>query len=231
MGRLIVTGDTHGLYDYKKIMNFDQYFGDNLDKSDIFVVLGDWGAIWYDGSRQFQGMNYNDYIVETHWEKRPWTTFVVLGNHENYQEIAKYPIVNFCGAAAIKFNDSVYGAITGEVYNLNGYYCLAVNGADSHDRAFRTEGRDWWPQERISEEEMQKAMSAGYNWKVVDFIFSHTGGSEVCSWFGFKPTISDERLDKILESVKHKTHFCGHYHCDKIIDKTRILYNDIVEIT
>lgn len=230
MGRLFVTGDCHGSYDYKKIMTFEQLIGYDLNRDDILAVMGDWGAVWYDGSRKFQGMNYNDYVVEAFWGKRKWTTFVVLGNHENYAEIAKYPIVNFCGAKAIKFSDNVYGAITGEVYNLNGHHCLTVNGADSHDRAFRTEGRDWWPQERISEDDMLKAMTAGYNWKEVDYILSHTGGSEVCSWFGYAPTISDERMDKILDSVKYKTHYCGHYHQDRFCENHRILYNDVIEI-
>ena len=56
-----------------------------------------------------------------------------------------------------------------------------------------------------------------------------TGGSEVCKQLGFASTISDEWLDKILETAQYSKHYCGHYHINKWVGDSRIIYNDIIE--
>lgn len=100
------------------------------------------------------------------------------------------------------------------------------------DKEFRTEGISWWPQEQITEDDIRRARKnlKRYNYKV-DYIFTHTGGINVSSFLGFTPTISDVRLDEILYEIEYSHHYCGHYHVDMNVDeKTRILYNDILEI-
>lgn len=194
-----------------------------MTKEDIVVIMGDAGFVW-DGSA-------TDKYWQDFLDKKPWTTFCVLGNHEAYPLIEKLPIVDFHGTPARKVNDSIYYAISGEVYNLCGKKCLVVNGADSHDKAFRKEGISWWAQEKITQDDVNKALItlAQYNDKV-DFIFSHTGGTEVCKMLGFSPTSSDFMLDLVLNTAEYDEHFCGHYHVDKLCDKSRILYNDIMLI-
>lgn len=194
-----------------------------MTKEDIVVIMGDAGFVW-DGSE-------TDKYWQDFLDKKPWTTFCVLGNHEAYPLIEKLPIVDFHGTLARKVNDSIYYAISGEVYNLCGKKCLVVNGADSHDKVFRKEGISWWAQEKITQDDVNKALItlAQYNDKV-DFIFSHTGGTEVCKMLGFSPTSSDFMLDLVLNTAEYDEHFCGHYHVDKLCDKSRILYNDIMLI-
>ena len=222
MSKLFVTGDTHGGSDMSKL-NSRHFRNTDLTKEDILVVMGDAGFIWNGGGE------------EKFWQKflddKPWTTFCVLGNHENYDAIEKLPIVDFHGTPARKVNDSIYYAISGEVYNLCGKKCLVVNGADSHDKAFRKEGKSWWSQEKITQDDANKALIAlhQHNDKV-DFIFTHTGGTEVCKTLGFSPTSSDYILDFVLNAAEYDEHFCGHYHVDKLIDKTRVLYDDVMMI-
>lgn len=194
------------------------------------VIMGDWGAIWY-GDRK------DNYLLKW-WSDKPWTTFVVLGNHENYDAIERLPIIYKFGGRVRCAAPTVFLAITGEIYDLNGYECLVVNGAESHDivdasgKPYRKEGVSWWPQEKIKKEDVNKGLiSLAHHNDKVDYIFSHTGGTEVCRFLGFKPTISDIRLDKILNRAKYKKFYCGHYHCDKIITPLqRIVYNDIILI-
>lgn len=222
MSKLFVTGDTHGGIDMSKL-NSRHFRNTDLTKEDILVIMGDAGFVWNGGGE------------EKFWQKflddKPWTTFCVLGNHEAYHLIEQLPIVDFHGAPARKVNDSIYYAISGEVYNLCGKKCLVVNGADSHDKAFRKEGISWWEQERITQDDINKALIslAQHNDKV-DFIFSHTGGTEVNRMLGFKPTHSDFMLDLVLNTADYDQHFCGHYHIDKLCDKSRILYDDIMLI-
>lgn len=222
MKRLFVTGDTHQGIDIAKL-NSRHFKPDNMTKEDIVVIMGDAGFVW-DGSA-------TDKYWQDFLDKKPWTTFCVLGNHEAYPLIEKLPIVDFHGTPARKVNDSIYYAISGEVYNLCGKKCLVVNGADSHDKAFRTEGKSWWEQEYITQDDINKALiSLAQHGDEVDFIFSHTGGTEVNRMLGFKPTHSDFMLDLVLNTADYDQHFCGHYHVDKLCDKSRILYDDILLI-
>lgn len=234
MKHLYITGDTHGGLDMSKL-NSRHFKAQDLTKDDILVILGDAGFVWCDcGTERF-------------WRKfldnKPWTTFCVLGNHENYDEIEKLPIVEFCGAPAYKVSDSIYYAMTGKVYTICGKKCLVVNGADSHDiynedgSLYRKPHISWWEQEKITQEDVDVALVnlAKHNDKV-DFVFSHTGGSEVCKLLGYTPTPSDYNLDQVLNVATYNRHFCGHYHIDKFCGgadrkaASRILYDDVMLI-
>jgi hypothetical protein len=224
MGRLFVTGDTHGGLDMSKLST-RKFNCAGLTKDDILVIMGDVGLVWADSA------------TERFWQKwlndKPWTTFCVLGNHENYDRIEELPTAVFGGQECWKVNDSVYYAKTGLIYELCGKKCLVVNGADSTDvfingKRQRSPHISWWEQERITPEQAQFAIDnvkeAG---GTVDFVFSHTGGIEVCNFLGYKPWPSDIELQKVLDSTIYQAHYCGHYHTDKITPTCRILYQDI----
>lgn len=186
--------------------------------------MGDAGICW-------DGGKFDAYCQKWHEEKN-YTTLAVAGNHENYDIIKKLPIVEKWGGKVYQVSPHIFYTVSGELYNICGYNCLVINGADSHDKERRKEGRDWWKDERISEEDLKNAYKnlEKVDFKV-DFIFSHTGGTEVCRNFGFKPTPSDLLLDKILNNITYQYHYCGHIHKDvKINEKTRVLYLDIIEI-
>lgn len=224
MGRLFVTGDTHGGLDMSKL-NSRHFKCSDLTKDDILVIMGDAGFIWSDSAQ------------EKFWQKflsdKPWTTFCVLGNHENYDRIEELPTTTFGGEMCYKVNDSIYYAMSGKVYDLCGQKCLVVNGADSHDifvdgKRYRHPHTSWWEQEQITEEDVEVArINIAKCHGTVDYVFSHTGGTKICNFLGFSPTISDKRLDRILDEVIYKEHFCGHYHVDMLTPDGRILYDDI----
>jgi len=224
MSRLFVTGDTHGGLDMSKLSTY-KFNCAGLTKDDILVIMGDVGLIWADSA------------TERFWQKwlndKPWTTFCVLGNHENYDRIEELPTTVFGGQECWKVNDSIYYAKTGLIYELCGKKCLVINGADSTDvfingKRQRSPHISWWEQERITPEQAQFAID---NVKkiggTVDFIFSHTGGIEVCNFFGYKPWPSDIELQKVLDTTIYQAHYCGHYHTDRITPTCRILYQDI----
>lgn len=223
MNRLYVTGDLHQSIDICKLATHRFPIQKELDKSDVMIVCGDAGLVW-NGSKE-------DKYWQNWLNEKNFTTFCCLGNHENYNLINDCSIVEIFGGKARKIQSSVFYAISGEIYIINGKKMLFINGADSHDKEWRTEGESWWPQEQITEAEIDNALKnlKKHNFQV-DYIISHTGGSEVCKQLGFMPTISDELFDKILEATKYDKHYCGHYHLNRWIDKSRILYNDIIEI-
>ena len=227
-GRLFVTGDIHQSVDIHKLSSSNFKIKNDLTKNDTLVITGDIGLVWNYGQTPFGEEKY-----WRNWlNNKPWTTFCTLGNHEAYNLIETFPTVEFCGGRARKITDSIYYEIRGEIYNLNGKICLSLGGAESMDKEFRTEGISWWSQEQITEDDIRRARKnlKRYNYKV-DYIFTHTGGINVSSFLGFTPTISDVRLDEVLHEIEYSHHYCGHYHVDMNVDeKTRILYNDILEI-
>lgn len=242
MGNLYVVGDTHQSVDIHKLNSRLFPIGNELTKDDILVILGDAGFVWsYGKEAKGEEKFWRDWI-----ESKPWTTFCVLGNHENYDAIEELPIVEFGGAPARQLSKSVFYAETGTIYNLCGAKCLVMNGADSTDivvdgEQYRKEGISWWRQEQITQEDVNKGLIAlARSNDKVDFVFSHTGGTEVCKQLGYKSYPSDFMLDQILYTVEYSDnenisdnaprHYCGHYHRDKRIDNTRIVYNDILLI-
>lgn len=223
MSRIFVTGDTHGTIDFQKLTVRRFPIQKELNKSDILIVCGDGGLCWSGGD--------DDKWLQQWYEDKNFTTLIIDGNHENHVLISKLPVIEKFEGKVHQISNSVFYAIRGEVYKINKKKILTCGGADSHDKEWRTEGKSWWPQEQITEAEIDNALEnlAIHNFQV-DYIISHTGGSEVCKQLGFMPTISDELFDKILEATKYDKHYCGHYHVNKWIDKSRVLYKDIIEI-
>lgn len=222
MGRVFITGDTHQSLDINKLNSKNFPLNSILTKDDILIICGDWGCIW-DGSGE-------DKYWQNWYEKKNFTTFVVLGNHENYDLIQNYPIVQFCGGRARKVSDSVYLEIRGEVYNFNGKTFLSFGGADSTDKHLRKEGESWWSGERITEEDLENARRNVKKYDYIDYVITHTGGSEVNRFIGFEPSESDKILDQILSEIKYGTHYCGHYHVDLYYLNHRIIYDDVCEL-
>lgn len=222
---LFATGDTHHDIDIKKLTTKKFAVQEDMTKDDIMVVMGDWGAIWHGNKKDNYMLNW--------WENKPWTTFVVLGNHCNYNAIEKLPVVEKFSNKVYKVSDSVFIAQSGLIYTLMGKKVLVVNGADSHDKFWRKEGISWWPQEQITEADYIKAAESLSQVDRIDYLFTHTGGSTIAATLGFNPTPSDKWLDKIMDEIKNYDyiHYCGHYHIDRILSKnSRVLYNDIVLI-
>lgn len=232
MGRLFVVGDTHGDIDIRKLTTSKFPIQNELTKEDIVIVMGDWGGIWY-------GTRKDEYMLKW-WNNKPWTTFVVLGNHECYEAINKLPLSEAFGAPVRKVKDSIYIAESGYIYNLCGYNCLVVNGADSHDKQWRKENFNWWPEEQITQNQINTALvNLAKCGDTIDFLLTHTGGTEVVKQLGFTPTTSDYLLDQVINVAEIKyRHFCGHYHVDREFQEgsrhtnaVRVLYNDVVEIS
>lgn len=222
MGRIFITGDTHQSLDINKLNSKNFPLNSILTKDDILIICGDWGCIW-DGSGE-------DKYWQNWYEKKNFTTFVVLGNHENYDLIQNYPIVQFCGGRARKVSNSVYLEIRGEVYNFNGKTFLSFGGADSTDKHLRKEGESWWSGERITEEDLENARRNVKKYDYIDYVITHTGGSEINRFIGFEPSESDKILDQILSEIKYGTHYCGHYHVDLYYLNHRIIYDDVCEL-
>lgn len=225
MSKLFVTGDTHHDIDIKKLTTKRFPFQKELTKNDVLVILGDWGAIWYGDKR-------DNYMLKW-WEQKPWTTFVVLGNHCNYNAIEKLPLDTAFGGPVRKVSDSVFIAETGIIYTICDKKCLVLNGADSHDMWCRKENVNWWAQERITQDDANKAViSLAQVNDEIDYFFTHAGGGIASAMCGFTPEPSDRWIDFVMNHLPAEgewKHFCGHLHRDMCVtDRTKIVYQDVI---
>ena len=77
-----VTGDTHGMIDFEKMLTFAEKHP-ALTKKDYVIVAGDFGGVWM-----------KKYLAEDlkRYEDLPFTVLFVDGNHENFDLLYSYPV-------------------------------------------------------------------------------------------------------------------------------------------
>lgn len=172
--------------------------------------LGDFG-IW----PGIGGTEYLDTVNDTLNRARVALWFVD-GNHDDHRALARLPR-----------NPNGYRDVRNRIkYLPRGYRWewhrrtwLALGGAVSLDRAVRTEGRDWWPEEEITEWQAEQIVSEGR----ADVMLTHECPSRVVHSFPVPPTWWDqrdlarsdahrERLQRVVNEVKPSWLFHGHLH-------------------
>lgn len=229
MGRLFISGDTHGQIDIHKFTTKEFPIQSELTKDDVVWILGDFGVCWDNGGQ--------DRWIQNWWAEKNFTVISTIGNHEQWDTIYHLPRVRKYGGILRQVKDNVFYAENG-IFDIAGKRILNINGADSvdvydeHGNIRRRQGIDWWSAEQITQTDIERIMRKWVEYDfTADYIFSHTGGSEVCKSLGFNTFPSDKQLDKILRYGFYLTHYCGHYHKDIwATTKSRVVYNDILEV-
>ncbi|MBR4073565.1 MAG: metallophosphoesterase, partial [Clostridia bacterium] len=155
------------------------------------------------------------------------------GNHENFNELYKYPLVDKFGGKAHKIRENIYHLERGYVFEIQGKTFFTFGGAYSVDRGSRIKGYSWWHQEKPSKEEYQRGKTALESVKRVDYIITHT--APFCAVDKLKYLIPySERKDfyidlhdyDLLSYFEELTTlfefghwYFGHWHKDKKIDE------------
>ena len=237
MGRLFITGDTHG--DFFRIHNFCRK--NETTKDDVMIICGDAGINYHCDDRdcdlkwRLSEMPITFLIVHGNHEERAWNIpsyecgYINVGNNEIlawYEP--EYPNIVFLGDSEKKL--------------INGKLFLFLGGAYSVDKHYRLLcGDKWFPSEQMSEHEMEivlRSLKRYESHRTVDYIVSHTCPLKYEPTEVFLPSINqstvDKRteifLDEVDDLMQYKTWFCGHYHTNKTIDKMHFLFKDIIEI-
>ena len=220
-----VCGDTHCDIDIQKLTSrcFD---AKNLNKSDYVLICGDFGCVW-DGWK-------SDKYIQRWYDKKPWTTLFVDGNHENHDLLNEYPLVQWNGGLVHKISDSIIHLTRGQVYTINDRKVFTFGGASSHDVEWRTAGVNWWYKEMPSVEEFSQAkknLSTIDN--KVDYVFTHCASSKTQSELScmYKTDRLTEFFDEIENELSFKHWFFGHYHRDfEIDDRHTVVYRRVIQL-
>lgn len=230
---ILITGDIHGSIDIAKLDTILNPDLSELTKDDYVIIAGDFGLVWDNGE---------DDIRWRQWlEDQPFTTLFIDGNHENFDLLAEFPEELWHGGRVHRISDNIYHLMRGQIFEIGGHTFFTFGGADSHDKDFRTPGKEWWPQELPDGEEINEAKASlervGYK---VDYIITHCAPTSVQRELILvrnDDSYTRNRLTEFLEGVKERTRykhwFCGHYHIDftsQADPKLDVLYHSFIEL-
>lgn len=210
---IYLTGDTHGELEISKLSKKSlSSKGINPKEGDYVIIAGDFGLIW----------NSQATSSERYWLKwlddKPFKTLFVDGNHENFYRLNGYPVERWHGGDVHCISKKVLHLMRGSIFEIAGKTIFVFGGAASHDRAWRTRGASWWPQEMPSEDELAHAVNALASYEnKVDYIITHCAPSLIQARlsFSYERDRLTEFFEYLRETVSFTTWYFGHYHVDR----------------
>lgn len=210
---IYITGDTHIPIDITKLSSKRFPQQKEMTKEDYLIICGDFGGI-------FSGDNEEKYWLKWLSDKK-FTTLFIDGNHENFDLLNSFPENRFHGGNAHKISDKIYHLMRGQVFEIDGKKIFTFGGASSHDKEYRTEGKNWWKAELPSDEEYKTAIcNLNKSDNNVDIIITHCAPTSIQKEVNEKYDIN--KLTDFLEDLKNRITyskwFFGHYHKDLEVD-------------
>ena len=224
--------DLHGENDIHKI-TAKSLRNKNLDltEKDYLIICGDFGLVWH--YPETKGYETDQYWLN--WlANKPWTTLFVDGNHENFDLLETFPIEKWNGGNVHHIvKNKVIHLMRGQIFYLEGKSIFTFGGAESHDKIYRTQSINWWPQELPKVEEENIGIKNLIDNKLqVDYIITH------CAPYSFEDRIFriynsntlKELFQMLYDEIDFKHWYCGHYHISETFDNITCLYNKIIPL-
>jgi UDP-2,3-diacylglucosamine pyrophosphatase LpxH len=216
---LYVMGDIHGFWE--ALDNLSTHLGPD----DIVVQVGDFGV-----DRKFSDPDY----LEKLFAKIQYKLIFIEGNHEHFPTIGMWHKDQLTEIAP-----NVFYAPRGLVMELDGKLVGFLGGAESVDKAWRTPGYDWFPEERVQQEDVDLLVK-NVDGRQLDILFAHSPPQFVikANWppinehhWGLPLGWIDEsawKVSKAFWALKPKKLYCGHMH--KMVNHDNIRILDINEV-
>jgi len=188
---IIITGDMHAEFsDLNTLINKHKAKG-----LEVVICCGDFG--------------YWPNLYDSHTEiKSPVPVLWCDGNHEDHWSIKK-----LVATGNLEIAKNVFYMPRGSTYKLkDGRTIMFMGGADSIDKNSRTIGRDWFPEEIITQSDIDNLPDIK-----VDIFVTHTCPSElypimVQYYDGKDREPSNYALSTLWEAYKPSLWFFGHWH-------------------
>lgn len=207
-GRLVLAGDWHG--DTAWARQVIRHAPVAADGQRLIIQLGDFG-VWPGGS----GVRYLDAIAAALAEFDAVCLFID-GNHEDFPQLARYPM-DSDGLREIR--PRLFHLPRGTRWNWRGIRFLALGGATSLDRPWRTAGVDWWPEEELTRADVDHAIAGG----VCDVMLTHDSPTGVdvpglppaSTWDAVEVERAGRHRDllrEVVDAVRPRRLIHGHFH-------------------
>ena len=165
---IYVTGDIHANPERLGMDALAQR-GIHMNPADYVIVCGDFGIPWV-GESDETDHKWLEWLAQL-----PYTVLFVDGNHENFDQLCRYPVKSWSGGRVHELRPNLYHLLRGEVFTLEDQTFFTFGGAKSTDKAQRWPGVSWWPQEEASAENFDNAAKnlTAHDF-TVDYVITHT---------------------------------------------------------
>lgn len=215
--RVLLTGDVHGntMWLTGHVLAQAQRYGCQL-----VLQLGDFGIWPGSGGERFLD------VVDREAAKARIPVWFIDGNHEDFDQLLALPL-DASGRRPVR--EYITHIPRAHRWSWAGRTALACGGAASIDMDLRIPGRTWWPQEAITDDDVQRCVAGG----AADILLSHDIQAELpltdphedlatLGSFVFQ-RINDNRmrLQRIVEAVRPTLQVHGHWHMpyDRIFER------------
>lgn len=227
-----------------------------MGKEDYVVICGDFGGVW-DVDRVWVRESPEERNALDWLDSKPFTTLFIPGNHENYDRLigctderliaswfyAKmppeeqdklrkgYPHQRWHGGNVRAIRPSVLMLERGDIFEIDGKYCLAFGGARSHDiqdgilspadypdeRTYkkarkarsagmiRVKGVSWWVEEMPTRAEMDYGLKNVRDFMDrhdrLDYVFTHDAPASDKRYLGYEGI---DELNRYFETLRNE---------------------------
>jgi hypothetical protein len=211
--RVLVAGDWHGSKDWalSVIRRVPQLLAGEPER--LILHLGDFG-IWPDT----QGRQYLN-AVGAALEQVNAQLWFIDGNHEDFPQLAQLAVDRDVADGRVSVRPGICYLPRGHRWQWHDRRWLACGGGVSLDKAARTEGQDWWPQEELTSEQETAIIAGGH----ADVMVCHDCPAGVGHTFSRPPSwwaaadlerndAHRRRLQRIVDAVQPAHLLHGHLH-------------------
>ena len=180
----------------------------------LILQLGDFG-VWPDAAGQAYLAHVSAALAAIDAE-----LWFIDGNHEDFPQLDRLARAGgMTPDGRVEVRPRLYHLPRGYRWTWHGRRWLACGGGVSLDRAERTEGVDWWPEEEITDTQEAAVIAGGHT----EVMVSHDCPSGVPHTFGRPPPGWDpvdlarndahrRRLQRITDAVQPAYVMHGHLH-------------------
>ena len=208
--RIVVFGDWHGFTQFA-LRQLRRY---REDPPDHYLHVGDFG-VW--PHTLIEG-GYID-LVEEELSRQGRELWFVDGNHEHFPTLKRLPVGK---DGLIRVTDHIKYIPRGHMWEWGDTLFMGMGGAISVDRDYRTVGHDYFYEEAITTDDIDRALDElkGVPGRDVDIIISHDSfilPPSLPNLSMLPSLISDVKdnrrlLLELVNEVNPKTLIHGHYH-------------------
>ena len=202
--KVLLAGDWHGNRQWAQTC-FDVAAGHGCD---AVLQLGDFG-LW--PGREDAWLDHVDALADKARAPLVW----IDGNHENHDALGRWR-EQADGAGLVRMRPSVQWASRGARWEWGGVRFGALGGAVSIDRFLRRPGVNWWEQEAVSQEDVDRLGD-----ERLEVLATHAAPTTTALPYRRLPLpdsiIADARrvralLDQAVERTAPSLVLHGHYH-------------------
>lgn len=188
---IAVTGDSRGEAGYKHISS--DPLVRRMGKEDYLVILGGCGV-----SEPHIDL---DSVISA-YRDLPCSVLFLDGVYDDYDLLSEYPVFPWNGGNVQSISRGIYHLMRGQVFTLEGMRILTMGGGLSKDRPDSEKYWTWWPEQEISEKDIDEA---GHN-------LTRAGGKVDCVFTSACPSIwaedGDRMLDRLVGMVDYRRWYC-----------------------